>query len=84
MSSDVIACTFLCMFVYETLIAIDGLEIGFVSMGLVLMPVTLFLYTRANARKDAELRKLAEGGEKYTPNELRRMGDRAPDFRYTL
>ena len=69
---------------YETSIAIDGLEIGFVSMGLVLMPVVLFLYTRANAWKEIELRKLEERSETYTSNELRRMGDKAPDFRYTL
>ena len=53
-------------------------------MGLVLMPVVLYLYTRANTRKEAQLRQLDEGREKYTPDELRRMGDRAPDFRYTL
>ncbi|KAM5545341.1 hypothetical protein V8D89_000954, partial [Ganoderma adspersum] len=61
-----------------------GVEIGFVSMGLLLMPVLLYLYTRANVRKEAKLRQLDESGEKYAPEELRRMGDRAPDFRYTL
>ncbi len=63
---------------------IDGVEIGFVSMGLVLMPVLLYLYTRANARKELKFRELEERGQKYTPNELKRLGDRAPDFRYTL
>ena len=53
-------------------------------MGLLLMPVLLYMYTRANARKEAKLRQLDESGEKYAPDELRRMGDRAPDFRYTL
>ena len=53
-------------------------------MGLLLMPVLLYLYTRANTRKEAKLRQLDERGEKYAPEELRRMGDRAPDFRYTL
>ena len=48
------------------------------------MPVLLYLYTRANARKESKLRQLAESGEKYAPEELKRMGDRAPDFRYTL
>ncbi|KAI8996648.1 MFS general substrate transporter [Trametes punicea] len=61
-------------------------EIGFVSMGLLLLPVIFITFTRANARRDVLQREAEENGLKvdYTPEELRRMGNRAPDFRYTL
>ncbi|KAI1783045.1 MFS general substrate transporter [Ganoderma leucocontextum] len=61
-----------------------GAEMGFIGMGLVLVPIVLYAYTRANARKDVKLRGVEEKGEKYAPEELKRLGDRAPDFRYTL
>ena len=56
----------------------------FVGIGLVLWPVAVFAYTRANARKAAALRASETGGRKFSPEELRKMGDRAPDFVYTL
>ncbi|OSC99289.1 MFS general substrate transporter [Trametes coccinea BRFM310] len=61
-------------------------EIGFVSMGLLLMPVLFLAYTRANAKRDQLQREMEETGLKfeYTPEELRKMGNRAPDFRFTL
>ncbi|KAI9068188.1 MFS general substrate transporter [Trametes sanguinea] len=61
-------------------------EIGFVSMGLLLMPVLFLAYTRENARRDGVQRERGEAGLKaeYTPEELRRLGNRAPDFRFTL
>ncbi|KAI0356827.1 MFS general substrate transporter [Trametes cingulata] len=63
-----------------------GIELGFVSMGLVLLPVMVTTYMRGNARKDALQRDMQERGVKveYTPEELRKLGDQAPDFRYTL
>lgn len=57
---------------------------GFVGMGLVLVPVVMLAYTRANMRKDVKMREVEERREKYAPEELKRLGDRAPDFRYTL
>ncbi|KAI0658144.1 MFS general substrate transporter [Cubamyces menziesii] len=61
-------------------------EIGFVSMGLLLLPIVVVTYVRANARRDALQREAEEKGMKvdYTPEELRRMGSNAPDFRFTL
>ncbi|KAI0708286.1 MFS general substrate transporter [Earliella scabrosa] len=61
-----------------------GIELMFVGIGLVLLPVTVFAYWRLNARKEARLRDAEEKGVKFAPEELRRMGDRAPDFSYTL
>lgn len=52
----------------------------FVGIGFVFVPIIVFIYTRINAKRD---REMAEGAlAKYTPEELREMGDRAPDFRY--
>ncbi|PIL28563.1 MFS general substrate transporter [Ganoderma sinense ZZ0214-1] len=61
-----------------------GAEMGFVGMGLVLVPIVVFAYTRANMKKEAKMREAEDRGEKYAPEELKRLGDRAPDFRYTL
>jgi len=42
-------------------------------------------YKRINARREAIMREAGEsGGLKYTDDELRRMGDKAPDFCYGL
>ncbi|TFY51077.1 hypothetical protein EVJ58_g10754 [Rhodofomes roseus] len=61
-----------------------ALELMFVGIGLVFLPLTVLAYRSINKRRDLEQRRLDERGVKYTVEELRRMGDRAPDFRYTL
>ncbi|KAM5545340.1 hypothetical protein V8D89_000953 [Ganoderma adspersum] len=61
-----------------------GAEMGFVGMGLILVPIVMFAYTRSNMKKEAKMREAEERGEKYAPEELKRLGDRAPDFRYML
>ena len=62
----------------------DALSLMFVGIGLVSLPITVLTYRRINARRDAAMKDAAERGVEYTAGELRRMGDRAPDFRYTL
>ena len=59
---------------------IDALELMFVGIGFIVLPITVITYKRINTRRDALVRE----GVSYTPEQLRRMGDRAPDFRYTL
>ena len=54
------------------------------GMGLILVPIVAFAYNRSNMKKEAKMREVEETGEKYAPEELKRLGDRAPDFRYTL
>ena len=54
------------------------------GMGLILVPIVAFAYTRSNMKKEAKMREAEERGEKYAAEELKRLGDRAPDFRYTL
>ncbi|KAG2124884.1 MFS general substrate transporter [Suillus clintonianus] len=63
-----------------------GLELMFVGIGLTLLPTVVFIYKRINAQRDTAERLATERGEKvkYSVQELRELGDRAPDFRYTL
>ncbi|KAF5390065.1 hypothetical protein D9757_003779 [Collybiopsis confluens] len=62
-----------------------GLEIMFVSFGLILVPVTVYTYTRINKKKDEFMARVAEGLEKMpSPDEIRALGDRSPDFKYIL
>ena len=58
----------------------------FVGIGFVTVPIAVFAYIHINRKRDAVEREALERGEsnKYTPQQLREMGDRAPDFRYTL
>ena len=64
----------------------DGLEMMFVGIGLITLPTAVLLYKRVNAQRDVIARLEFETGDKkiYTSQELRDMGDRAPDFRYIL
>ncbi|OJT03637.1 High-affinity nicotinic acid transporter [Trametes pubescens] len=63
-----------------------AVELGFVGMGLTLLPIMVFTYSRANAQRDAAQRDMEVRGVKieYSTEELRKMGNQAPDFRYTL
>ena len=64
--------------------ATDGIELMFVGIGFIVLPIVVLSYKRINARRDAIMKEANENGTKFTPEELRRLGDRAPDFRYTL
>ncbi|KAF8184699.1 MFS general substrate transporter [Pholiota molesta] len=63
-----------------------GVELMFVGIGFIATPAVVLLYIRINKQRDAAQREALENGEKnkYTDKQLREMGDRAPDFRYTL
>lgn len=58
----------------------------FVGIGLVVLPIIVIIYIRINSRRDEAERGRLERDEKhgYTDQDLRELGDRAPDFRYTL
>jgi hypothetical protein len=64
----------------------DGLELMFVGIGFIAVPTAVLLYKRINAQRDLIARKELESDKKktYTNQELRELGDRAPDFRYIL
>jgi len=55
-----------------------GLEIGFVSVGLVAVLVLRTGYAKSNAKRDRE------GIEGLTDAEMSEMGDKSPTFRYLL
>ena len=63
---------------------VDGIALLFIGIGLISTPILVLAYRRINARRDAVLREADEKGVKLAPEEIRRLGDRAPDFRYTL
>jgi hypothetical protein len=53
----------------------------FVGIGFVCIPVAVVAYIHINKKREA----LGEDEvKKYTPTQLRELGDRAPDFRYSL
>ena len=62
----------------------DGLELLFIGIGLILTPIVTLTYWRINKKRELMMKEASEKGIKYAPEELRRLGDRAPDFRYTL
>ena len=64
--------------------AVDGIELMFVGIGFIALPIVVLAYVRINARRDAAVKEAEEKGIKLSPEQLRRLGDRAPDFRYTL
>ncbi|KAG1734933.1 MFS general substrate transporter [Suillus paluster] len=62
-----------------------ALELMFVGIGFITLPILVFLYKRVNAQREAERLAMESGeGLQYSDEELRELGDRAPDFRYTL
>ncbi len=72
----------MCVFFLDEVLThsrVDAVELTFVGVGLVCVPVATLCYWRINERRERE-----KGEVKYDVDELRRMGDRAPDFRYTL
>lgn len=56
----------------------------FIGIGFITVPLAVFIYTRINAKRDRIQREMEEKGIRLSPEELRELGDRAPDFRYTI
>lgn len=65
---------------------IDATVLGFIGMGLVLVPLIVLAFWRGNRGRDAAQHREEETVMKveYSAEELKRMGERAPTFRYTL
>ena len=55
-------------------------------MGLIVLPITVIAYKRINARREAIMKEVVgeSGGSRYTDEELRKMGDKAPNFQYGI
>jgi hypothetical protein len=64
----------------------DGVEVIFIGIGLICVPTAVVIYGRINRNRDAIERAALENGEqnKYTDQVVRELGDRSPDFRYTI
>ena len=58
----------------------------FVSIGFIAVPIAIISYIHINRKRDKIQQEALEKGEKnkYSNQQLREMGDRAPDFRYVL
>ncbi|EPS96925.1 hypothetical protein FOMPIDRAFT_1032200 [Fomitopsis schrenkii] len=61
-----------------------AVELMFLGMGLLTLPILVFLYRRENAKHERMQQDIVEKAVVLSADELRRMGDRAPDFRYML
>ena len=60
----------------------DAIELVLVGIGLVTVPLVVCLYIRNNRQRE---KLLAEGnGEKHLPEDIRELGNHAPEFRYML
>ncbi|KAJ3714828.1 major facilitator superfamily domain-containing protein [Lentinula raphanica] len=69
----------------QEMVISDGIELMFVGIGMILLPVTVFVYSRINLKRAKFMERVAEGLEKQpSVKELRELGDRAPNFRYIL
>ncbi|GJE96617.1 MFS general substrate transporter [Phanerochaete sordida] len=62
----------------------NAIELIFVGLGMLSLAVTVFAYSRINARREREMARLKEQGIEYDADAFREMGDRAPSFKYTL
>lgn len=64
--------------------SVDAIELMFVGIGFITLPMAVFIYLRINAKRDRLVKEMEEKGAKLSAAEIRELGDRAPDFRYTL
>jgi hypothetical protein len=73
-----------CCCIYLLMPTSDALELMFVGIGLICVPIAVVAYVNINNKRDKKMQEALERGEKLSPEEIRRLGDRAPDFRYVL
>ncbi|RPA99629.1 MFS general substrate transporter [Choiromyces venosus 120613-1] len=55
-----------------------ALELGFIGVGIIALWTLVFGYKRINAKREME------GDKGLTPQEMSRLGDKSPAFKYTL
>ncbi|KAI9689363.1 MAG: hypothetical protein M1822_010014 [Bathelium mastoideum] len=59
-----------------------GLEIGFISLGIIAAFILIFSYRRVNVKREKQVAN--DEDNSYTPEQLSELGDKAITFRYTL
>ncbi|PAV19560.1 MFS general substrate transporter [Pyrrhoderma noxium] len=60
-----------------------GLELMFVGIGFIATPILILLYTNINKKRAEALQRMG-GMVDLSDEEIHELGDRAPDFKYTL
>lgn len=61
----------------------DGIELMFVGIGFITVPLAVISYSVINKRRDEALKRNG-GNAGLTLAEILELGDRSPEFRYTL
>lgn len=56
----------------------------FIGFGIVGVPVTVIAYRAINQRRERVLQGMLERGETLSIAEIKRLGDKAPTFRYMI
>lgn len=59
-----------------------GIALGFLGMGLITVSGLVLAYTHVNRGRDTAAAR--PGARTFSEEELRELGDKAPDFRYTI
>ena len=62
----------------------DAIEMMFSCLGILALCLAVVIYPRANALRAKRQLEMGTQGIVLSADEIRSMGDRAPEFRYTL
>ncbi|KAF8625350.1 hypothetical protein AX15_005428 [Amanita polypyramis BW_CC] len=62
----------------------NGLAMMFSGIGVICVVVAVLAYKHINHKRDKILQELTERGEKLSPVEIKRLGDKSPTFRYMI
>lgn len=73
-----------CYCIYFLTLISDALEFIFVGIGLICVPIAVLTYIKINNKRDKKMQEALECGEKLSPEDIRKLGDSSPDFRYVL
>ena len=63
---------------------VDTIEMMFSCLGILALGLAVVVYSRVNALRAKRQLEMGAQGIVLSADEIRSMGDRAPDFRYTL
>lgn len=64
--------------------SLDSLAMMFAGIGVICVAVAVIFYSHINRERDKILQELTARGEKLSPVEIKRLGDRSPTFRYMI
>ncbi|KAM6495346.1 MFS general substrate transporter [Amanita muscaria] len=61
-----------------------SIMIMFTGVGFIIVAVTTYVYKIINRRRERTLREMLDRGEKLKPEDIRKLGDKSPTFRYMI